>query len=355
MKRAILLAACLATSALSAQQTDSLSLPHPEYMERAYIFKNIPDSKTGELFQGLIPLHLPLRQDVQSAYNSVRRDPWHSHSSLAAFFSMVVELRMTKENSAPVRTPSYMPKITLTYFNVKALARLDTAVRTRADSLRFMKLNQVRLWTIPVIPYGHYSNGQDGCLFTFQQELNKVCTDTAKAPHGLTVNRRDGSFSSHYMQVGVFYRRITLDDETQLGPYYVGKSYWSLGGQVRAYQPYYWLGGGLSEELRALYGPTRIRALANHVTQHSSGRFFGPGQFRVEGFVEALAGTRHSSVDPVRVSIEVARTMDKRGGWGLFARVYSGQDDYNLGFLTNIRVLQIGATATAERMPSFRR
>jgi hypothetical protein len=58
-------------------------------------------------------------------------------------------------------------------------------------------------------------------------------------------------------------------------------------------------------------------------------------------------------VPPVRVSVEAARTMDKRGGWGVFARVYTGQDDYNLGFLTRITVLQLGATISQERMPSF--
>jgi hypothetical protein len=46
--------------------------------------------------------------------------------------------------------------------------------------------------------------------------------------------------------------------------------------------------------------------------------------------------------------------MDKKSGWGVFVRAYSGQDDYNLGFLTNLRVLQVGATASGERMPYFR-
>lgn len=354
MRRWVAALTLCAATRVSAQQADSLSLPHPEFMERSYIFKNIPDGKTGEWFQGFLALHLPLRQNLQAAYDQVMPDPWHSHSTVAAFFSMMVDLRMTKENSAPVRTPSYMPKLTFTYFNAKARARLDSPVTTARDSIRRATIRSVRLWTVPFVPYGHYSNGQDGCLFTFQKEINEVCTDTSTTPHGLTVNRRDGSFSSHYMQLGVFYRRIQLDDAAPMeAGGFASKSYWSLGGQLRAYHPYYGLGGGMAPELRRLYGPGRLRLLANRVVQ--TNRWLGPGQFRLEGFVEALLDTRDPSVDPVRVSLEVARTMDKRSGWGVFARGYSGQDDYNLGFLTNLRVLQVGATTSTERMPSFRR
>jgi hypothetical protein len=349
--RALLLAVALLTLAAraSAQQTDSLSPPHAEYMERAYIFKNIPDSKTGEWFEGLLPLHIPFRQNLQGVYDRVLLGEQASHSTIAPLFSIVLNVRMTRENSAPVRTPSYMPKLTVAYYNVR---------RREPITLGQGTARSVRMWVIPFVPWGHYSNGQDGCLFTFQREVDEVCTDTLPPPRDTVdamINRRDGSFSSHYMQLGVFYRRITLDTNLPMDGQAVARSYWSVGGQVRAYQPYYWLGGGMSEQLRGLYGPTRVKVLANHVVQHPSGWLFGPGQFRVEGYLEGILGTLGDEVPPVRVSLELARTMDKRSGWGVFIRGYAGQDDYNLGFMRNIRVVQVGATASGERMPSFLR
>ncbi|HEU4722927.1 MAG TPA: hypothetical protein VFS59_16320 [Gemmatimonadaceae bacterium] len=343
----VFLALGLATRA-SAQQTDSLSQPHAEFMERAYIFKNVPDGKTGEWFEGLVPLHIPFRQNVQGVYDKVLKGERRSHATTAGFGSVIVNLRQTRENSAPVRTPSYMPKLTFTYFNAR---RDDSLTLPRAAP------KSVRLWIVPFVPYGHYSNGQDGCLFTFQVETGDVCADTSSVARDTVdamVNRRDGSFSSHYVQLGVFYRKVALDPNLPEGPYLVARSYWSLGAQVRAYQPYYWLGGGMSKELRQQYGPTRVRILANRVRQHATGRFFGPGQLRVEGWAEGILGSLNDEVSRVRLSLEVARTMDKRSGWGLFARGYSGQDDYNLGFMRQITVIQVGATASGERMPSFR-
>ena len=343
----IALALALAPSA-SAQQTDSLSQTHAEFMERAYVFKNVPDGKTGEWFEGLIPLHIPFRQNVQGIYDKVLRDEHRSHATTSGFFSVVVNLRQTRESSAPVRTPSYMPKLTFTYVNAR---RVGAATFPRAMP------KSVRLWIVPFVPYGHYSNGQDGCLFTFQVETNDVCTDTSTVARDTVdamVNRRDGSFSSHYMQLGVFHRRVTLDSNFAMGSHLVARRYWSAGVQVRAYQPYYWLGGGMSKELRRQYGPTRVRVLANRVTQHATGRFFGPGQLRVEGYAEGILGSLNDEVSRVRLSLELARTMDKRSGWGVFVRGYSGQDDYNLGFMRQINVIQLGATASGERMPSFR-
>ena len=331
-----------ASAAAGAQQRDSLSEPHPLYLERNYLFKNLPDDETQEWFEGLLALHIPAYQNLQAAYDQVLRGDWRSHHSLAWYFTMLINLRMTQESSAPVRTPSYMPKLTVTYFNVK-----------RREAVRFPNVARtVRLWAVPFVPYGHYSNGQDGCLFEDQTPVGEDCLDPAVISTPRSVNRRDGSFSSHYMQLGVFYRRITLDRVIGMGTAVPAKSYWSLGGQVRAYQPYYWLGGGMSEELRDVYGPFRARVLWNRVSQHK-GSVFGPGQFRLEAWIESIHGAERA-LDPIRASFEIARTMDKRSGWGLFGRVYRGQDDYNLGFMNDITVFQVGVTYSPETMPAFR-
>lgn len=356
-------AATVASAALLAlapdfvhAQAEALLGPHPELLDRAYIFRNLPNDSTGEHFEGVLPVHVALHQGLQGAYDAVLDSAWKAHHAYSAHFSMVVNLRMTTESSAPVRTPSYMPKVTLTWFRV----RRDQAT-TLPDSLP----RSISMWAVPFIPYGHYSNGQDGCLFRFQEPEDRDddgeidgCADTSSVPRtreptAADINRRDGSFSSHYSQLGLFYRRMVLDTTAQSITSAATARYWTVGAHVRAYQPWYWLGGGMSKELRELYGPTRIRLTANYVWQQERLLCLGPGQLRLEGFAEALPGAS-DEVDPVRISIEIARTLDRRGGWGLFLRGYSGQDDYNLGFLTNLRVVQFGAIVTGERMPTFR-
>jgi hypothetical protein len=336
-------ATLLAVGTLQAQPSDSLSLPHPEFMERSYFFKNFPSDKTGEIFEGMLSFHLPFRQPLQGLYDQALRGPWESHHKWAIYFSMVTNLRMTQEASAPVRTPSYMPKLTATWFNVK---------RRQAGTLASGVSESLRMWAVPLVPYGHYSNGQDGCLFASQEAVGDSCVDTTTVQQPREANRRDGSFSSHYTQLGVFYRRIQLDPASQPGGYAVAQSYWSLGAQMREYYLYRNIPGGMTRELADVYGPLRVRALGHRVSQRND-RLFGPGQFRLEGFVELIHGGP-PEVDPVRVSLEVARTMDKRSGWGVFLRGYHGQDDYNLGFLTNITVVQLGVTLSGERMPAFK-
>src|SRR6185503_11185980 len=72
--------------------------------------------------------------------------------------SPMVRLRMFRQTSAPVRTPSYMPKGVIQFARFK---NLSTASRA---SERFR--GPVSMWLIDIIPFGHHSNGQDGCMFT---------------------------------------------------------------------------------------------------------------------------------------------------------------------------------------------
>jgi hypothetical protein len=108
----------------------------------------------------------------------------------------------------------------------------------------------------------------------------------------------------------------------------------------------------MSRELRDLYGVPRVRLYAGRSWERnpSDGT---PGQWWLDGFAEALPG-RSPQVDPVRVSVELGRSFDRMKGLGVFLRGYSGQDDYNLGLLTNLRVLHIGVVLGGEARLSFR-
>ena len=65
---------------LEAQQQDSLGYVHPEFMERSYFFKNIPDSRTLDYYEAFLALHLPFRQKLQETYDKVLAMPGPHHT-----------------------------------------------------------------------------------------------------------------------------------------------------------------------------------------------------------------------------------------------------------------------------------
>jgi hypothetical protein len=110
----------------------------------------------------------------------------------------MVKLRMfVKERSSPVRTPSYMPKGTGQLFWFK------------------LQEQKVDLFAAQAT-VGHHSNGQDGCLFKIQEreseDSDADCIPEIPADRTPSeINRRDGSFSTNYLQFGWRYRHIVLD------------------------------------------------------------------------------------------------------------------------------------------------
>ena len=257
---------------------------------------------------------------------------------------MMSALRMTRESSAPVRTPSYMPR-----------ARLQW-VGTRRDSAftgPFAALSDHDQWVVDAI-VGHYSNGQDRCLFVGQiKNTSGDCAFAGARPSvaELQVNRRDGSFSSHYVEGGGAWRHLTIDTAGFKDDSYV-RSVWSAGLRYRNYTLLSGIGGGMTQELQDLYGPHRIRAVGSYSRETNDTRKV-PGRLWVEGFIEAMPGAA-AQVGSIRVSMEVGRSFDAMQGTGLFARYYRGQDDYNLGFLTKLSVVQVGMVLGGEARIGFR-
>jgi len=110
----------------------------------------------------------------------------------------------------------------------------------------------------------------------------------------------------------------------------------------------------MSPELRDAYGGWRVSLQADHVRRLSKGIWgLGPGHVRLEGFVELLPGVT-DEVPPVRFAAEISRAYYQRSGWGSFLRYYYGQDYYNLGFLTTLSVVQLGAMIDQDRLPNLR-
>lgn len=160
-------------------------------LERNTFSQPMPNAKVGSWFEGFLAVHLPLVDSYTRSLDSAWQRSQRRHGN-AVVVSMLVNLRMTRESSAPVRTPSYMPRI-----------RYVHGVTTRNNW-------RVRQWLFDGT-LGHYSNGQDGCLYEGQAGDN--CQFPAPvAERDLRTNRRDGSFSSHYLEAGVTRRWLSIDD-----------------------------------------------------------------------------------------------------------------------------------------------
>jgi hypothetical protein len=323
----------------------------------------------------------------------------------------MVKLRLFfNEPSAPVRTPSYMPKGTgqVFFFNL-----LDTHV----DLMAFQGT------------VGHHSNGQDGCLYETQVRPpgnpDADCIPTPPLDRSrVPVNRKDGSFSTNYVVLGARFRRIGLGQpespqaivaaqdllrkeaaggnaqamrdaaaklagaaEALAGSTKVIDAAYSdlvqkLGTGDRAATEHaldtllnvtllservsdrdatfgvdlelnpgngsFLGGGGIDPELKARYGPTRVTflgGLAWHLPK-------GCNRVEAKGFAKYI----HSPADGVPSwagSIE-GDCLFRETNWGLFARYYTGQDFYNLGFEDNVKRFQFGVTYSQEGFLRFR-
>lgn len=255
-----------------------------------------------------------------------------------------VRLRMLRETSAPVRTPSFMPKGNVQFFWVRGLKDAATdqqraiapaAATDRqaqaADVLRSVR--RISLWEGHLI-VGHHSNGQDGCLSVEQQRdppETGPCVPAGVPFTAETINRKDGSFSTNYIKVGANYSRNWLADgasapatrelrfraEWEVHPRaWVDEDMVDIYGRNR-------LNLGVAYALRKLPGCQR-RA------EGSGGLIWNPG---VDPAVSELTGMLQVSCFPWL-----------NGGWGFFVRFYAGQDYYNVGFLDEIARVHVGLT-----------
>jgi len=294
-------------------------LPHTPFLDGSDVFVNLPSH--GMVFEGQLSPNLVIYQNLARGLEKL--DPrtdgdWHSARALS--FDPMVRLRMLHQVSDPVRTPSYMPKLTYQEFFYRASGASSPSVDLFAVQATL----------------GHHSNGQDGCTFLDQALVNGTCVpqvanrDASTAP----VNTLDGSFSTNYVTVGARFRRTMLDAENR------ARYDWTLGADLEV-NPTGFLGdGGLSAELSPLYGPTRLSAIAGAAT--TFGRIC-KSRLEVLGTAKYIRGAP-STIPLVATTARAACIFSDSGGWGLLVRYYRGQDYYNLGFLESISRFNVGLT-----------
>ena len=260
----------------------------------------------------------------------VRDENFRFHWGLTAYATVLVRLRMFDEDSSPVRAPSYMPKGTLQVVGFKSHAD-----PTAPESTRYRNSSMSMIaFTLPTI--GHHSNGQNGCAFEGYESANGVCKpDSEVASLERSVNKRNGSFSTNYVRLGIQYRWMRLDDEDQRVDY-------RFGGGIDFERH---LGIDPSDTLMSNYGKTRVRMSLN-------GAWRDVGYF---GRIEARYGLgviRDPNVGK-RHRLELFLHPYNWGGAGIYARYYHGQDYYNISFTESISRFDVGVAFNDAKFLDF--
>jgi hypothetical protein len=305
-----------------------------------YVFQHIPNSDL--VFEGQIAPRIIIVDSIGRATRRVLLEDKAAAWGYQVSTTPMVRLRMFRETSSPVRTPSYMPKGTI------QLARFQNLSRsTDPDDAAFNR-GPVGMWLIDVIPFGHHSNGQNGCLFTSQaRDADGECVDVVPAAPR-TINKENGSFSTNYIEAMAFYGRMYLDSEGAAAGDFGTRWEWRAGAGVQL-NPEGYVGGSIDAELVDLYGPTRVLFGATTARRDAWRCGRAAAEVRFQYITDAPAG-----IPGLITQVEGACFPRRWGGAGLFARVHHGQDYYNLGFADSITRLQFGVTLQRDQFLSFR-
>jgi hypothetical protein len=305
-----------------------------------YIFQHLPHSDI--IFEGQIAPRIIIVDSIGRATRRVLLDGKPASWGYQVSATPMVRLRMFDETSSPVRTPSYMPKGTIQLVRFRNVSASDD---TESDEFN---RGPIEMWLVDAIPFGHHSNGQDGCLFTSEtRDADGECVEIEPAAAG-TVNKKDGSFSTNYIEASIHYGRMHLDSAGAAAGDFATRWEWRAGVGVQL-NPEGYVGGSIKPALADLYGPTRVlfSAMTARRDAWRCGRASAEGRFQY--LTDPPPG-----VPSVITNLEGACFPRGWGGAGLFVRFYHGQDYYNLGFAESITRVQFGVALQKDQFLSFR-
>ena len=291
----------------------------------SYLVFSLDDDNA--LFEAHLRLPIVFYQNVGRVLNETY--PGENTWAFRAEGFMAVRLRLMKELSLPVRTPSYMPApLDFWAYNYR---------RTQSG-------DQVHMLAFRAIPWGHHSNGQDGCLFTTQTRndaLDCVPFPQQSELSDSFVNRTNGSFSTNYSRVGAYYKRSFLDGDGVTSKFFGGGLEFET--HPTGYGP-----GDISPELRSIYPPHRATLVGEFGYRGDASRqkVYVRGSFQYQ-----WGETYETDVPQVEAELELSWRFAEE--WGLRGAAFYGPDDYNLAFLRKRTYFTIGVSRFIDRLETF--
>ncbi len=250
-------------------------------------------------------------------------DCFKRHWGFNTYATIQLYLRMLDDSSAPIRTPSFMPKWTIQWVGLRSLAQEEFA-GTWAS-----------MWVISVVPLGHHSNGQDGCpLMGYDRNQEGDCAPgPTHSPGTVEINTRNGSFSARVLHRGGLHHKWIRLGASEDGYIPSIEREVAVGASVE----YNHIAGEQSEVVGPLYGKLRWSASVSSAwrSRDASWASVEVGyrlQYRM-GVDEptihlAEAVVFHRDVRPI----------------GFYGRYYYGSDYLNIAFQQHVNRIEGGVT-----------
>jgi hypothetical protein len=323
--------------------------PSHQFLERNYVFATRGD--TTLLYEAQAATHILLVDGLPDAYDRISSDSMvRAAGTWRVIATPMFRIRQLNDSSAAVRTPSFMPRVSVE----RIWARRLGAVTGDQFNPAFDGANVtgVRL------TLAHHSNGQAGCFragFVPTDSHSETCVPAPGADTSIVkLNRANGDFSTTFFSL--------MLHSTWMNRNGANIATHSLGVAVNADWHMPGLFGALSDEQRALYGTWRARgqvegmqmlgtSCGDRIVRTAGQRLgcwlSGRARFTVDhewvlSKLGALADRVHPSIVPWRGSSEVSYAFDALLGAGVFLRWNDGQDYYNIGFVNRRRVFLYG-------------
>jgi hypothetical protein len=295
-----------------------------EFLERQYVFASpqqisVNGEKDHLAFEAQVGPHVPL---LGRGWGPDPRLDWSDE--LRLLFTFQTYLRMTFANSAPVVTPSYLPQLRVQW--LRRRTDVDAALNPLTDWR----------WGFTLDVFSHHSNGQDGCTLL---PLPAPGDDCATRQGATGINERNGSFGTNHLGLNLHFRRSPF--RAFHGP--TSSLLGTLGVQFHHDVP----GGGLQEELVPLWGRWHAHAELEGRYHHPSQPALGYGYARYR--IDAMSGGQDPLLPEVgagnwRHTGEFGVILAKAHGLGLFVRLVTGREYYNIEFTQEVTRFQGGIT-----------
>jgi hypothetical protein len=340
------LATCLAAAALLAVAAP-LGAQSAIFLDRSYVIRMEPDK--GVLYEGQPAIPLFLHSSTDRLYASLLNPNPNWSTGTTLVLTPMFRIRQLEEKSAPslpVRTPSFMPKLTAQFL---AARRIGGDGRAQAAEYPLSAMIVGLEGT-----FGHYSNGQAGCFranLRLKADGSGDCEiDPTAGPGADTLNTVDGSFSTWYLRGQTHLRFAHYKDSLPFVAL-------TIATGVDWHPAFLKSIGGMDTALAAVYG--RLRPFGSAELMRRSEWKCAPtfllswlpcglGRLRTSVGAEYI-GTHPPRVSNVATTSEIAWTFARYAGFGPIVRLHTGQDYYNIALGHELNVFQYGFTFDLER------